>query len=61
MSVFDTLWFGPVNMVPGVINSDCVAVELVGEGIYISDNQINIPVRLWEEMQATAKALEGLR
>jgi hypothetical protein len=54
MSVYDTFSLGPVKFVPGMINSDSIDVTLDGEGIYISDGVLNIPVKLWEQMQDAA-------
>ena len=51
MSVYDKFKIGPVEFVPGEINSDSIDVTLVGEGIYIRDGALYIPVKLWEQMQ----------
>lgn len=60
MSIYDPISLGPLKLLVRGIHADNVQLELVAikddeEGPWIEDGQINVPVRLWEEMQDSQK------
>lgn len=52
MSLYDEVKLSDeVKMHPTMAVADTVMTELIGEGIYVEDGAIYIPIRLWEGIQ----------
>lgn len=49
-SIYSQIIIGPVALKPEYINGDNVSITFTGEGIYMEDGVVNIPVKLWEQM-----------
>lgn len=52
MGVYDSRVVGGVELKPGMINGDYIDLTLIGDGIYVQDGALYVPVKLWERMQA---------
>lgn len=55
MSIYDPIRIGPIEFSPTIINADSISIDVLGEGIYIEDGALYIPVKLWEQMQHAEK------
>jgi hypothetical protein len=66
VSVYDPIEIGPVKLLVESIHSDNVQITFVvtdsdldaagaPHGVWVQDGQVNIPVRLWEQMKEAAK------
>jgi hypothetical protein len=61
VSVYDEVAIGPLRMVPRMINSDYVWVELLvpddSPKPDIEDGALHIPVKVWEQVQGATHGM----